>query len=393
MEQSPLAKDVLVIQEFIASKQVALFQNLKESQFTGELYFWDNQQHHWIFYLYLGRICYATGGPHPLRRLRRQIVTYFPSLSTQNFLNFNAQGQESNICPEYEKLSLAWQKNLIERQQLAAMIKAQITEILFDLTQAKVITYKLLPRKISPEYIIPMAAEAVIADAWKLWQSWQAAFIADRSPNLAPIISKPEQLQSRTSPKTYQAFSQLLTGHQSLREISLILGQDVVQVTRILLPYLQLGLLELIEIPDFNFNLIASQNFSNLGNLISCISYNTSRNQKIGKILKNAGYQYLSIQNLFLAVSIILEYKPRLLLVDSELLVGAEENAFRKLTQKQQLIAIPIILIKDDHLTLPEFWQAYQFADTIKAPIEPESFLRILEKCLNSQRTNFGTIK
>ena len=66
------------IQHFTATKQIELFESLKESRFSGQLVISNTQEHTWILYLYLGRIVYASGGMHPVRRWRRHVVAYCP---------------------------------------------------------------------------------------------------------------------------------------------------------------------------------------------------------------------------------------------------------------------------------------------------------------------------
>ncbi len=109
------------IQHFTASKQIEFFESLKESRFSGQLHVFDAQEHTWVIYLYLGRIVYASGGVHPVRRWRRHVVAYCPERLTkveelQSALAGIAQ-EESRISWEYQLLSIWIDQNKISREQ------------------------------------------------------------------------------------------------------------------------------------------------------------------------------------------------------------------------------------------------------------------------------------
>jgi two-component system, chemotaxis family, response regulator PixG len=75
--------DIIPIENFEASKQIGLFQVLKQDRFSGELSFKNALDLEWTFFLYLGRIIYVTGGKHPIRRWRRNLVTYLPQIAKE----------------------------------------------------------------------------------------------------------------------------------------------------------------------------------------------------------------------------------------------------------------------------------------------------------------------
>jgi chemotaxis family two-component system response regulator PixG len=125
-----------------------------------------------------------------------------------------------------------------------------IIEILLDITQAMEIVFQLNASQSLSTQLLFIDADQVIVEAWEDWQKWQGAKLADRSPNDCPIIRQPDQLKQRTSEKTYMIMSKLFNGKNTLRDLSLQLNQDIMQMTRLMLPYIQLGLIDLVSIPD-----------------------------------------------------------------------------------------------------------------------------------------------
>ncbi len=99
------------IREFTASKQAGFFDTLKQPRFSGQLVLTTPKQEKWFFYLYLGRIMYATGGTHPIRRWRRNIALYLPQIaphlsSMQQLGLASLSPKDTQLCWEYYLLCL-----------------------------------------------------------------------------------------------------------------------------------------------------------------------------------------------------------------------------------------------------------------------------------------------
>lgn len=240
------------IKEFVGTRQTTLFQSLKQPQFTGELIFGSSKGEEWIFYFYLGRIIFATGGRHPNRRWMRNVTRFAPILITQiSSLDESVINQKSfRQFWEYELLSYWLKQEEVTRQQLNSIIKNMVIEILFDITQRMEVVFQLKSGQPLSSQLVFIDPDQVIVEAWETWQIWQSAKLADRFPNQCPIIRQPEKLQERTSQRTYKIMSRLFNGKNTLRDLSLQINQDLTQMTRSMLPYIQLGLIDLIDIPD-----------------------------------------------------------------------------------------------------------------------------------------------
>lgn len=240
------------IKEFIGNRQSTLFQSLKQPQFTGELTFQSAKGEKWTFYFYMGRIIFATGGKHTVRRWIRSVSRFAPVLITQ----IPTLDEEVINQPgfrqfwEYELLCYWLKKEEVTRQQLNSIIRASVVEILFDITQRMEVVFQLDATQPLSTQLVFLNPEQVIAEAWQLWQNWQNAKLADCCPNQCPVIRLADKLQERVAPKTFQMMLKLFNGKNTLRDLSLQLNQDLTKMTRSMLPYIQLGLIDLIDVPD-----------------------------------------------------------------------------------------------------------------------------------------------
>lgn len=312
------------IREFVASKQATFFQTLKQPRFTGQITLRASKGREWTFYMCLGRLFYATGGVHPVRRWRRNLAAHIPAmvneLGSLDKTLASMYGSGFKICWEYDLLSFWLEQQKITREQLLQMVRGIIVEIFFDITQAGQITFELKQDKTPSTQLVLIDADQIIVESWKEWQSWQSAKLADRSPNSAPIIRQREQLQSHASPQTYQAMLKLFDGKYSLRDIAVQMQRDFIQVTRLTMPYVQWGFLELIEIPDLPTPLpaLVANEFSkpeNLG-LIACVEDSLAICENMQRIVQDLGYNFLSINNALEAIPVLLERKPNLIFID-----------------------------------------------------------------------------
>jgi len=386
------------IQHFTASKQIEFFESLKESRFSGQLVISDTQDQTWVLYLYLGRIVYASGGVHPVRRWRRHVVAYCPARlanveELQLALASIAQ-EESRISWEYQLLSVWIDQNKISREQATRVIRATVIEVLFDITQAMEVNSEAINDNLLTTRLILIDAEQVIKESNKLYSAWQAAKVADRSPDLAPVIRQPEALQKKTSPQVYQNLSHLLDGKQTLRDLSVRMKRDVVTVTRSLLPYVQLGLVQLVEISDIAppastpvvQKLFQSKSPRRL--TIACIDDSPIICQTMESIISDAGYNFVSEMDGLRAIAILLSRKPDLIFLD---LVMPNTNGYEICSQLRKLSFFKntpiVILTGNDGIVDRVRAKMVGSTDFLGKPANSEQVLDTIDKYV-IQKTN-----
>lgn len=381
------------IREFTAHKQASFFEALKQPRFSGQAVLTGFNGQKWFFYLYLGRIMYATGGLHPVRRWRRSLALYFPQmLSQESSLDLDLENLgtfDPQVCWEYRLLCLWVEQQKINREQAARMIRGTVVEVLFDITQSMEIRCELRQDDLLWARLVLIDAEQVVAEAQQLWNAWQGAKIADRSPNWAPVIRQPEQLQQRTSPQVYGTLKQLLNGHQTLRDLAVRMRRDVLVVTSSLLPYIQMGLVELTLIPDLPSGIASlPPNHLNVesppaGALIACVDDSPLMCQTLEKIVTSANYQFIGINDPLRAIAILLVRKPELIFLD---LVMPNANGYEICSQLRKLTFFrntPIVILTgNDGIIDRVRAKIVGSSDFVSKPVNPEMVLNTIRKHL-----------
>ena len=238
------------IREFIGSKQTNLFQTLKRPQFTGKLQFASSKGEKWTFYFYLGRIIYANGGDHTVRRWRRNVAHFTPGLINQipNVKSHLLTQSNFQQYWEYELLCDWLNRNYMTRNHFHEIIHNIVVEILFDITQRMEVVFELSDDFSLSTPLVFINPDQVISDADQLWYKWKEAKLADRFPNSCPIVVAPEKLEQHTSARTTQKMTKIFSGKNTLRDLSLKLNKDIIDFTRSILPYIQLGLIDLVAV-------------------------------------------------------------------------------------------------------------------------------------------------
>ena len=315
--------DNLIIREFTAPKQIKLFSSLREAQVTGQLTFIDPiKGDEWHLYLHLGEIVYGTGGIHPIRRWQRNLILNLPQIpfelsKLQQELTERKADLNNNIW-EYEQISHWVEQQLITSQQARNAIAFVISEMLFDLTQIRQVICRLEQSSILAPQLELIEPEELINQTSRVWAAWEEAQVADKLPNLAPVILQPQQLQQKTSISAYQSLCKLLNGNRTLKDLSVQLRTTPLQVVRSLLPYIQSGIFGLVEIPDL-LELISPANAhyeSPDRPLIACIDDSVMISHMMEQIITMAGYRFLAINDPLDAVGILINRQPDLIFLD-----------------------------------------------------------------------------
>jgi chemotaxis family two-component system response regulator PixG len=379
----------LLLREFNTSQQAELFATLKQLQFSGQLVLTEPKGGKWIFHLYQGYLVYATGGIHPVKRWSRNLATYLPQLAG-DLSTFSSElseiaAEDFVVCWQYQLLSLWIQQQKITREQATRIIWSTLVEVLFDITQTGKIAYELKPARSLSGKIVLIDAERVVAEAERQWLAWQAVKLVGCDPNQAPIVKQPDQLQQSTSASMSQMLSQLLDGQQTLRDITIKMKRELPIVTRSLLPYIQSGLVELINIPDLPAPIVSASAPAKIKQpSIACVDDSPLICQSLEQLLSSAGYRFVGIDDPLRAFGVLLALKPDLIFLD---LMMPNTNGYEICDRLRKINIFrhtPIVILTGNDGIVDRVRAKIVGASDFlsKAKVDAESVLEVLEKHL-----------
>jgi len=373
-------------------KAVRFLKTLKRLQFSGQLMLTDYQGQEWLFYLYRGSIMYATGGTHPVRRWHRNLTANCPqmlanTLAWQDILA-DIDAIDFTNCWEYQLLCLWIAGQEITQVQVAQIIRSCIVEILFDLARAKDVTHQIKPDNSLSSQLPLIDVDEAISQVQPLWQAWQDPKVVNYSPNQAPIIKQTKQLQEHSSIDIYQTITKLLDGKHTLQDLAVRTKRDVVALTRLIVRYIQLGWVELIDIPDLpnpfgGENLQTPQKKESTEVLVACVDDSFQVRHAMEKLLTAAGYKFLGVEDGVRALGILLTRKPDFIFLD---LVMPNANGYEICTQLRNLSSFrdtPIVILTGNDGFANRLRSNFVGAsDFVSKPFDTETVLNVINKHL-----------
>lgn len=375
----------------LSNNLVNEFKTCTQLQYNGKLNIKSSKGSQWTFYYRLGRIVWATGGTHPFRRWRRQIAQSCPQIDVDKLL---LRSQDVSIDYwDYRLLEIFHKKQKIQREQIQSIAENTIAELLFDLALQG--NFASISCNRSQEVILetPMSftsAEMSVKHMQDSWKTWSEAGLANFSPDLAPVLRRPEQLQQMVSPSVYKNFVSLINGKLTLRDLGVKMKQSVLPLTRSLLPYVLKGIIELVEVGDMplivtevNNKPVTPQSKKPIAPLIACVDDSPQVCKMLEDIITSNGLRFIKIQDAVQALPTLIQDKPDLIFLD---LIMPVASGYEICTQLRRISAFAntpvIILTGSDGLLDRVRAKVVGSTDFITKPVVADKVMSIVRKYL-----------
>ncbi|EHC11548.1 response regulator [Fischerella thermalis] len=300
------------------------FLHFNQTLYSGTLDITTSYRQKFRIYYHQGSIIWGTGGVHPHRRFRRHMAQNFPQVDLQS-LQWRWQNLSINNW-DYQLLRTLHQMQKIEWSQINTIVENTVTEILFDIIQEAHCTHVFCDRCseiVLDAPIILTNTEIILRRTYQLWQNWAKAGLAAISPNLAPSLNQPEQLQHQVSQSAYKSFINLLNGNYTLYDIAIKTKQNILPITLYLSPHINQGKIQLKEVKDWYLNLSNNAATSvdkylipKRNQLVAYVDDSPQLGQTLGKIIIDHGLRFIHIQDSTQALVNLIEQKPDLIFLD-----------------------------------------------------------------------------
>lgn len=372
---------------------------LNQQRATGELVITHGKQSlQWSIYFYLGRIVYATGGVHPVRRWYRTFKHYCPSCFNTNWL---IQAQSDEDLWEIDLLNQALHQEQISPAQYKAVIQNVVQEVMFTVMGQKFFTTQWRPGVQISQQTVFLSVEQLIQSTHELREQWRNCglgflqeLMSQFSPDLAPVLRNRLQLESQVSPRAYKSMLRLMRGQHTLWDLALEMQQPLPIVIRSLLPWIRRGIVELKEIPDLPALCskplpIVAQPAPETKPTIACIDENPGMSQAIAQVLEPLGFEVLTILNPLKGMPTLLERKPKLIFLNS---ATTSTNGFELCTFLRKTIDFqntPIVLLTRNDTVVDRIRAKMSGAsEFLSQPLESAKVQQVVQKYLRAPTPN-----
>ncbi|AFZ01194.1 response regulator [Calothrix sp. PCC 6303] len=399
-------------QSVIPDTLIDEFMTCTRLQYNGRLNISSVKGQKWSFYYRLGRIVWATGGIHPFRRWRRNIVKYCKDL---DFSQMVLRSQDMTVEHwDYLSLERLYKEGKVGREEVNDVVDSTIAEILFDVAQQ--IHFGNVECHIfgisesvqrNEETILdaPMSfsrTDASLRNIGESWHSWVETNLGNFSPDSAPVLRQPQQLQQRVSATAYSNFTKLINGQNSLRDLAVRMKQDVLSVAYSLLPHILRGTVELVEVPDLSLPIEEYTNVSSICSiprkndyqlpLIACIDDSPQVCHMLEKIIKGNGMNFIGISDPIKSLPTLIQKKPDLIFLD---LIMPVANGYEICTQLRRVTCFnntPIVILTgSDGLFDRVRAKVVGSTDFMNKPINAEKVIATINRYLHKYSSSIET--
>lgn len=346
-----------------------------------------HQQREWRFYLYEGRLLYATESNHRVRRWSRGLRQHCPDFAV------DPKRVPDREPWEYQLLLKGIQQGAIAPVNAKAVIRTSALEVFFNLASSGELTthWNGAPTE-SFDISLNLSLSGVdvrqaIEKAQKFWQQWQDMGLNYICPDLAPVLSNPSHLKKQVSSKSFLALNNLFNGDNTLWDLAIQRKESAIAVTRTLDHFIQQGKIALQQVPDWpspieQWQMIGAA-IPSSQRLIACIDDSPMIAESLEQILRPAGYNLLKIQDPMHGVALLAEKKPDLIFLD---VVMPQTNGYNLCTFLRQSTLFrntPIIILTSQNSIIDRTRaKLIGASDFLSKPPEPQQVLQLVEKYL-----------
>jgi two-component system, chemotaxis family, response regulator PixG len=384
-----------MVAEYITLENLATqLTAIKHQHFSGRVLLRSSLGHEWCLFIYLGRILYATGGSHPIRRWVRNSTIAAVDISTAEDLQSRIDAltnisaltpAEINSCWEYYLLVNWAKQGRMSRNGLIKHIQTTIVEVLFDVVRAEAVSWEAISQEqLSPQLTL-IDIERAFELALQQQQQWQQLGLTEISPDRAIKIAAIAQFQQMVSATAYQSLRFVLDGQHSIREIATKARKSPAAIAQSFRAYLEGETLCLVDLADFN-SPVDRGKFppGSKAPLIVCIDDSPFVCDRLEQIFRQEGYQFISVMDSSKAIPIVIAKKPQLIFLD---LVMPNTNGYEicsRLRKIGNFQDIPIVILTGNDGVIDRVRAKVVGAtDFLTKPVQSELVLEIARKYLN----------
>lgn len=386
----------MVHSDFITYQDlVKQFKTCTTNQYSGKLDI-NSSKTKWSLYFRFGRIIWATGGIHPFRRLRRKINEHCPQIKIDQIKLEPSQLKDQ--LWDYQLLTTLYKQKKVDRNQVDAVAKNVISEVLFDIAQQANFEDVCCSR--NPKVILDISLTFMNTDFFLKrmegeWGAWAGAGLANFTPHLSPVLLQPKQLQQLVTPNVYQNFVNFVNGKYTLQDLAIKLKFNILKISSDLLPFILRGFIQMSELPDLPLevkeveNNIAFSQQNIQAPLIACIDDSLQVCQTLESIITSNNMRFIQIQDAIQALPTLIENKPDLIFLDLMMPVVNGYEVCAQIRRVSKLADIPVIILTGSDGLFDKFRaKVAGSTDFMTKPIVAQKLLAIINKHLETQTSN-----
>ncbi len=343
---------------------------LSQRRSTGELVVTHKEAPfpQWRLYFYFGRLVYAEGDKHSVRRWMRAFQIHCPECIQSGWLSKVSTDRELWGADILEQ---AVQQNQITTTQAKAVIQTIVQEVVFGFIGLVRLDSEWNPNKAVPQQAAFLSISQVIHESQLLREQWRTsgfdqlqALVPNFSPEMVPVITDPKRLAMVVPAEVSVKLIKLMQGQRTFWDVAVRMKRPLPDVLKSILPLIHQGLITFKDLPDLNNPFVRvkppaykpetpiaplavapSSDSKVRKGMVACIDDSPMIGEQIREILQPFGYEVKVITNPLQGIATLLQDKPDLIFLD---LVMPNTNGYELCTFLRKTSAfqnLPIVIL------------------------------------------------
>lgn len=361
---------------------------LAQQHRTGELVVDATTSEPWKLYFYSGRLIYATGGQHPVRRWYRSLKRYSQQFSTSWFAEMRAPDDYWEV----DFVNQAIQQQHISLEQAKAIIQNIVDEAMLTLLPYSTDDVQWHPNRMVAQQLVFLSVQRALVRSHQIYDDLPA--IAGENlptlkkhelPYLSPIVINPRGLQMHLSPAKYERLSRWMQGNITLWDIAAQTHRLLPDTIKLVLPLIYQGWVDLQPIPDIPApyvppRAVAARGITHKG-LIACIDDSPLVSKFMAELIQPLGYEVLPVTKPVEQISTLTQHRPDLIFLDITMPNISGYELCKFLRRTEAFYKTPIIILTGRDGMLDRMRAKIAGADDFLAkPPAPDKIAQLLDK-------------
>ncbi|MEA5466459.1 response regulator [Leptothoe sp. PORK10 BA2] len=363
---------------------------LAQQHRTGELVVQSTTTDPWKLYFYSGRLIYATGGQHSVRRwyrcLRRHSAEFSPS--------WIAKMRRPDDLWEVDFINQAIQCGHISLNQAKAIIQSIVDEVMLTLVDYRSEDVQWNPNRMVSQQVVFLSVQQALVRSQKIYSHWQTmgaehlpTLLPQDLPYLCPIVINPKGLRLHVTEAKYERLARWMQGNITLWDIAAQTNRSLTDVIQLLQPLVYQGWVDFQQIPDIPApyapqRVIPSKTPKlRTKGLIACIDDSPLVSRVMAELVQPLGYEVLPVTRPVEQISTLSQHQPDLIFLDITMPNISGYELCKFLRRTDAFYDIPIIILTGRDGMLDRMRAKMVGADDFLAkPPSPDKVAQLLAK-------------
>ncbi|MBE9070084.1 DUF4388 domain-containing protein, partial [Leptolyngbya cf. ectocarpi LEGE 11479] len=216
---------------------------LSQKRRTGELVV-GSAGESWKLYFYSGRLIYATGGQHSVRRWYRCLRRYSSQFSSSWFMGMRTPDDYWEV----DFINQAIQRQYISLEQAKAVFQSIVNEVVLTLVDYPADDVQWHPNRLVAQQLVFVSVQQALVRSQKLYRQWQAiggdhltTLLPHELPYLSPVVINHRGLRVHLSTAKYDRLTRWMQGNITLWDMAAQAQRSLPEIINLLVPLIYQG--------------------------------------------------------------------------------------------------------------------------------------------------------